>query len=88
MYTQYTQTWLELSRAAMEHNIACYKQRIGDNTMLGVVVKSNAYGHGLLQVGGVCETNDNVSYICTGNVTEAIDCAKRESQNQSWQCIF
>ncbi len=72
MYTQYTQTWLELSRAAMEHNIACYKQRIGNDAMLGVVVKSNAYGHGLLQVGGVCETNDNVSYICTANVTEAI----------------
>jgi len=72
MYTQYTQTWLELSRSALEHNIACYKKRIGDQTMLGVVVKSNAYGHGLLQVGGVCETNNHVSYLCTANALEAI----------------
>lgn len=72
MYTQYTQTWLELSRAGLEHNIECYKKRIGEQTMLGVVVKSNAYGHGLLQVGSICEKNPNVSYLCTGNALEAL----------------
>lgn len=72
MYTQYTQTWLELSRQGIEHNIACYKNRIGNNTMLGVVVKSNAYGHGLLHVAQICETNDAVSYLCTANALEGI----------------
>lgn len=72
MHTQYTQTWLELSRAGLEHNIASYKDRIGHNTMLGVVVKSNAYGHGLIQVGSICETNPNVSYLCTANALEAL----------------
>jgi alanine racemase len=72
MSIQYTQTWLELSRAAMQHNIACYKNRIGAQTMLGVVVKSNAYGHGLRQVGEICQNNDTVSYLCTANALEAI----------------
>jgi alanine racemase len=72
MYTQYTQTWLELSRTGLEHNIACYKNRIGNDTMLGVVIKSNAYGHGLLQVASICENNPNVSYLCTANALEAL----------------
>jgi alanine racemase len=77
MPIQYTHTWLELSRSGIEHNIASYKKRLGNQVMLGVVVKSNAYGHGLLQVGGICETNDDVSYICTANAMEAM--ALRES---------
>lgn len=40
--------------------------------MLGVVVKSNAYGHGIHHVARICEEDDAVSYICTANVTEAI----------------
>lgn len=72
MHTQYTQTWLELSRDGIEYNIAAYKQRIGQNIMLGVVVKSNAYGHGLIQVASVCEKNQNVAYLCTGNALEAL----------------
>lgn len=72
MHTQYTQTWLELSRDGIEHNIAAYKERIGQNIMLGVVVKSNAYGHGLIQVASVCEKNPNVAYLCTGNALEAL----------------
>lgn len=72
MHAPFTHTWLELSRQGIEHNIACYKKRIGMNTMLGVVVKSNAYGHGLLQVGKICETNPDVSYLCTANALEGI----------------
>jgi len=71
MYSPFTHTWLELSRDGIEHNIACYKNRIGD-TMLGVVVKSNAYGHGLQQVAQICEGNNAVSYLCTANALEAI----------------
>jgi alanine racemase len=72
MQPQYIQTWLELSQTGIEHNIAAYKERIGQNTMLGVVVKSNAYGHGLIQVASVCEKNPNVSYLCTANAVEAL----------------
>ena len=77
MYSQYTHTWLELSRQGIEHNIACYKNRIGNYALLGVVVKSNAYGHGLHQVAQICEGNDAVAYLCTGNAMEAV--ALRES---------
>ena len=42
-------TWIEISKQALEHNFKMYKQFIGDK-LLGVVVKSNAYGHGILEV--------------------------------------
>jgi alanine racemase len=72
MSSPFTHTWLELSRDGIQQNIACYKDRIGTDTMLGVVVKSNAYGHGIQQIAEICENNDTVSYLCTANALEAI----------------
>ena len=41
-------TWIELSRKALRSNIAQIRKRIGPRVKLWAVVKSNAYGHGLL----------------------------------------
>lgn len=40
-------TWCEVSLSALRHNVAAFRAHVGDGTRLGVVVKSNAYGHGL-----------------------------------------
>jgi alanine racemase len=40
-------TWCEISRSALEHNARLLKRRVGD-ARLGVVVKADAYGHGLV----------------------------------------
>ena len=42
--------WIEIGRAALEHNIQQFRHLIGDSRKMTVVVKSNAYGHGLLEV--------------------------------------
>jgi alanine racemase len=39
-------TWCEISRAALAHNARLLKARVGEG-LLGVVVKADAYGHGL-----------------------------------------
>jgi alanine racemase len=41
-------SWCEISAHAMRANIEMLRQRIGANVILGVVVKSDAFGHGLL----------------------------------------
>jgi alanine racemase len=41
-------TWLEIDRAALKSNIDMFKALIGPNVKLMGVVKSNAYGHGLV----------------------------------------
>lgn len=41
-------TWIEISRSAAEHNYRIFRALINPETKLWAVVKSNAYGHGLL----------------------------------------
>lgn len=42
--------WIELSKDNLLHNISFLKNRIGKNVKFCSVVKSNAYGHGILEV--------------------------------------
>ncbi len=44
---QHELSWCEVSTAALEGNARAFKSRVGDGR-LGVVVKAEAYGHGLL----------------------------------------
>jgi len=41
-------TWCEVSRASLQQNAAELRRRVGPEVLLGVVVKSDAYGHGLV----------------------------------------
>jgi alanine racemase len=41
--------WVEIDRSAIKNNIFQFRARIGDSRKMTVVVKSNAYGHGLLE---------------------------------------
>jgi alanine racemase len=43
-------TWLEISESAYAANLAFFKRRLPGNTELSVVVKSNAYGHGMAEI--------------------------------------
>jgi alanine racemase len=47
-------TWIEVSRAAIGHNLRLFRQLIQPGTGLLAVVKANAYGHGLAQVVEAC----------------------------------
>ena len=39
--------WCEISTSALGHNVRSFRQRVGPGVRLGVVVKADAYGHGL-----------------------------------------
>ena len=41
-------TWVELDKASIKRNYQTFKKIIGNNCILMAVVKSNAYGHGLI----------------------------------------
>ncbi len=41
-------SWCELDTGALAHNLRAFRQRVGEGVRLGVVVKSDAYGHGLV----------------------------------------
>lgn len=65
-------THISLDTKAFAHNINLLKAALG-KTQLALVLKSNAYGHGLLEMGQQAEQLSQVDWICTAGLTEAIE---------------
>ncbi len=65
-------TWVEISQKAIEHNLTVFKRLIAHDTLLMPVIKSNAYGHGLIEVGTLLSESKLVDRICVVNLEEAI----------------
>lgn len=42
--------WFEIDRAALRHNLRLFRSLVDRRTRLALVVKANAYGHGLQQI--------------------------------------
>lgn len=43
-------TWVEISKSALLNNLAAFRELVGQKVQQMPVVKSNAYGHGLIEV--------------------------------------
>lgn len=65
-------SWIEINRAALDHNLEQLKRVIGPHKTLAPVIKGNAYGHGLLEVGRVCQESPHVGYVCVASLSEAL----------------
>ncbi len=66
-----TRTTLTLSRAAFNSNISHIANLTGC-TSLAIVVKSNAYGHGILPIASLAQAHQEVGWLCTAGVQEAL----------------
>src|SRR5690606_30610295 len=53
------------------------KNIINHNTF-AAVIKGNGYGHGLLEMGSICQENDQVDWICVAHLSEAIALRKND----------
>ncbi len=65
-------TWIEIDSQAFNHNISQLRNLITPQTALGVVVKADAYGHGLELIGKLCQENSDVSWLFTAGLSESI----------------
>jgi alanine racemase len=72
--------WVELDAAAIRWNIEQFRGRLEPGTRLGLVVKSNAYGHGMLPVAEIAR-QVGVEWLCVNNLEEAL--ALREAGHRS-----
>jgi alanine racemase len=61
--------WVEVDTAALRGNIEQFRRRLG-GTAFGPVVKSNAYGHGILEVASVAR-EAGVEWLCVNSLDEA-----------------
>jgi alanine racemase len=70
METENLNTWVEISEQAYAHNLAFFKKIIPKGTELSVVVKANAYGHGLKEISGLADKHGADSF-CVHTLEEA-----------------
>jgi alanine racemase len=65
-------TWIEIDAQAFSRNISNISSLLGDHAELGIVIKANAYGHGLEIMGRLCQENEAISWIFTAGLKEAV----------------
>ena len=63
-------TWIEVDKKAIFHNIAEFRKIIKSKTKLMAVVKSNAYGHGLVDFAKTTESK--VDWFGVDSITEGL----------------
>jgi alanine racemase len=64
-----TLNWVEVDGTAIRSNVAAFRRRLGAGTRLGAVVKSNAYGHGMLEVADLA-TSAGADWLCVNGLEE------------------
>ncbi len=67
----YRPTWAEVDLSAIKYNFNQIKQLVAKDTRVMVVVKANAYGHGIIEVSKIL-TRSGVDYLGVATVDEAL----------------
>lgn len=68
----YHNSWIEISEKNLIHNVKAHYNFLDKGVKLSPVVKSNAYGHGLLLVSQVLDKMKEVGFLSVVNLEEAI----------------
>lgn len=75
-------SYLEISKSAFQKNIEFLRAEIGDGTALSLVIKGNAYGHGIENIVPIAEEN-GINHFSTFSADEALrvyDAGREENQ--------
>ena len=70
MDTKSLNTWIEIDRNALAHNLNIFRRAAKPGIKLMPVVKANAYGHGLEVVSQVC-AEEGADYLAVHSIDEA-----------------
>ncbi|OQX83374.1 MAG: alanine racemase [Candidatus Omnitrophica bacterium 4484_49] len=70
--------WLEIDLSAITENVSQIKSVIKSDTRIIAVIKSNAYGHGLLEVASALD--ENVDFFAVAEISEAVKLREAEFQ--------
>ncbi len=79
-------TWVEISQSALIFNLKQFRKIIGQEKKLAAIIKSNAYGHGLLETAQILE-NSEADWFGVDSIDEAI-AIKQESKKTKKQIII
>lgn len=65
-------SWVEISEEAFNHNVAMYREISNSFAKIFIVAKSNAYGHGLEQIGQLSQKNNAIDGLCVFLLSDAL----------------
>ncbi|MEO5927304.1 MAG: alanine racemase [Patescibacteria group bacterium] len=68
-------TWVEISKSALTNNVRAFRRHVGEQTSVMAVIKSNAYGHGLVPVAKIAD-KEGAGWLGVDNVDEGIELRK------------
>lgn len=80
-------TWVEIDKSAIQHNIKQFRKLVGKNILLMPVIKSNAYGHGFLEIAKILNQEKEVDRICVVNLDEAVELIKNKFTRKQIQIL-
>ena len=63
--------WVEIEGSALANNLREFRRRVGTGPRLGAVVKSNAYGHGMLECARIV-AGSGADWLCVNSLDEAL----------------
>ncbi|MBI5022819.1 MAG: alanine racemase [Candidatus Magasanikbacteria bacterium] len=75
-------TWVEINKKALTFNLRQFRQKIEHWTDIIPVIKSNAYGHGFLEIARFCDTSKLINKIAVVNLAEALELRKNKIKKQ------
>ncbi|MBP5202949.1 alanine racemase, partial [bacterium] len=68
-------SWIEISRSAYRKNIEFFKGILNAGTELAVVIKANAYGHGMVEIAHFAD-ECGIKVFCVHSIDEALTLRK------------
>ncbi len=64
-------TWIEISQSALINNLQTFRNIVSNSTKIAGIVKSNAYGHGILEISNML-VSENIDVLGVNSIEEAI----------------
>lgn len=65
-------TWIELDKKAFWHNVAQLAACCANRSALGVVLKGNAYGHGMQEIAQLAQEHPDIRWLFVAALSEAV----------------
>ncbi|KKR99671.1 MAG: Alanine racemase [Candidatus Magasanikbacteria bacterium GW2011_GWC2_41_17] len=75
-------TWVEINKKALAFNLQQFHKKIGKGIEIIPVIKSNAYGHGFIEIARFCDTCKLINKIAVVNLAEALELRKNKIKKQ------
>ena len=69
---QTPRAWIEINKDHLKNNIKAIQTLLPPETQYALVIKANAYGHGMELISQYCEQEQLVDLFCVAYLTEAL----------------